>query len=100
MRNSVTPPDVVSLAILLLSKSVSQRFPSGPAAIASGSALAVGSTKSVNPPEVVIRPILLTPGSVNQRLPSGPTAMLLGLPAAGNCVNVPVVVRRPILLVP
>ena len=57
---------------------MNHRFPSGPAAIASGWLTGVGIENSANVPARVIRPILLAPCSANQRFPSGPAAMEAG----------------------
>jgi hypothetical protein len=72
MENSVTTPEVVTRAILFVFDSVTQRFPSGPAAIPCGQLSEVVSEYSVMDPEGVIRPTVLPLLSVNHRLPSGP----------------------------
>ena len=61
-----------------LGNSLSQRLPSGPAAIAKGPLLAVGIENSVMTPVGVIRAILLPWNSGNHRLPSGPVTMSCG----------------------
>ena len=55
--NSVTTPAVVMRPILLVSLSVNQSAPSGPAAMPKGLLAAVGIGNSVKSPAVVMRPI-------------------------------------------
>src|SRR5438309_1291659 len=82
--NSVTDPDGVTLAILLLRLSVIHMLPSGPGAIPVGP-LPEASGNAAKTPAGVIRATLLLEYSVNQRLPSGPAAMPSGwLTACGT----------------
>ena len=90
--------------ILLVSTSVNQRSPSGPAVMRPGSLDGVGmanSSAAVMTPAVVMRPILLASASVNQSLPSGPMVMSIGALLAvgvGNSTRAPVArFSRPIL---
>src|SRR6202043_2307339 len=78
-RYSVTTPEVVTLATWFLKFSVSQRLPSGPAAMLFGSLLAVGIGYSVKAPEIVTLATMFVLFSTNQRFPSGPGAMPQGL---------------------
>src|SRR2546429_7399064 len=78
MGTSVKAPDVVPLPTLFTVPSVTQRFPSGPAAIPIGMPLAVGIAYSVNTPEVVTLATWLAMLSVDQRFPSGPAAIPKG----------------------
>src|SRR5215469_8912653 len=71
--NSVMKPVGVIRPILADVSSVNQRLWSGPAAIESGCADAVGSGYSVATPAVVMAPMLLLPASVNQTRPSEPS---------------------------
>ena len=59
------------------SRSVNQRFPSGPAVI-SRRLLPETANSSVTNRPVVMRPILSSVPSVNQRAPSGPVVMPRG----------------------
>ena len=71
-------PAVVMRPILLLSNSVNQRLPSGPAQMRKAR-VATGRGNSVIVPSVVMRPTLWPLFSTNQRLPSAPAAMPSGL---------------------
>ena len=103
--NSVIWPDGVTrpIARRLPYWSVNQTFPSGPGAIASGSApLCRPLVNSWTEPLVVIRPIaeLL---SANHRFPSGPTVMFVGsapIIVSGYSVTVPSGAIAPIDVVP
>src|SRR5436309_942562 len=88
-----------SRPMLFPPSSTNQRLPSGPAAIALGTLLAVGMENSVTAPVGVIRPILFPPSSVNQRAPSGPAVMPSGPLSmeSENSVTSPAVVILPIL---
>src|SRR5436853_7454529 len=66
---------LVMRPILLPSRSVNQRLPSGPAVIPSGLLLDVGRGNSLMVPLGLMRPIWLPSCSVNQRLPSGPAVI-------------------------
>ncbi len=66
---------------LVLSGSVNQRSPSGPAVMPHGQALAPGIGNSAISPLEVIRPILPRTDSVNQRSPSGPLVRSVGSPS-------------------
>src|SRR2546427_2874200 len=85
-----------------MSRSVNQRFPSGPVVIPLGPLPGVGIANSASiAPAGLIWPIWLPTSSVNQRLPSGPAAMLAGaLPAVvtAKSIKAPSTVIRPILL--
>src|SRR5215468_1526926 len=75
---SVKTPLGVIWTIILMGGSVKYRLPSGPAVIACGWALAVGTVNSVITPLVVTRPMMLSNLLTNHRLPSGPVVMSLG----------------------
>ncbi|HUE03303.1 MAG TPA: hypothetical protein VMR62_27315 [Bryobacteraceae bacterium] len=78
---------------------MNQSAPSGPAVIAVGLLLLVGSGYSVTVPVVVILPIWFAPYSVNHSAPWGPAAIPSGwLLAVGIAYVVicPAVVMRPI----
>src|SRR5215831_6174017 len=97
---SVKTPLGVIRTIILMGGSVKYRFPSGPAVIACGWALAVGTVNSVSTPLVVTRPMMLSNLLTNHRLSSGPVVMLMGPfgPVTGtNRVKFPATSMRPII---
>src|SRR5215831_3557155 len=65
---SVKTPWGVIWTIILMGGSVKYRFPSGPAVIACGWALAVGTVNSVIPPLVVTRPMMFSNLAQTQHL--------------------------------
>src|SRR5437762_1382884 len=82
--------------ILFAAASLNHTFPSGPAAIASGSPPAVGTKNSVITPAGVILPILFAAASLNHTLPSGPAVIqpIWVLVGTENSVMTPAVVIR------
>src|SRR5262249_6738916 len=85
-ENSVMTPSGVMRPIRLVTPSVNQRLPSGPAVISSGSL--AGERPWVNPvtwPSGVIRPMACI--SANQRLPSGPAVIPKGSPLGSGIGN-------------
>ena len=101
---SVITPEGVILPILLPVFSVNHTLPSGPGAIPTGKADAVGIVYSVIAPVVgLILPTLLAPFSVNHMSPSGPAVIRAGtLFAVGVAYSVmtPEVLIFATLLVP
>src|SRR5260221_13071601 len=88
--NSMNIPVGVTRPILLpaLVCSVNQRLPSGPAVMAKGPPVAVGTTYSVNIPAGVTFAMRLPTGSLNHRLPPAPAVTPaqprpLGTPRSG-----------------
>ena len=91
-------PEVVILPILLVSDSVNQSAPSGPAVMPLRPFSGPGSGYSVTTPVVVIRPILGVPFSVNQSAPSGPEVMSQVNVAVGEGKEYSVIAPKVVIL--
>ena len=85
--SSVMQPSGVTQPIRWTSAAENQMFPSGPSAMPSGPAAAVGSANTMIAPLRLRRPMRLPVFSVNQRLPSAPTSMPIGVLSADGKSN-------------